>query len=142
MAGEVAIFDRSWHNRAGVERGMGYVSDEQVTAFLDNVSQFESWLAASDIILIKLWLEIGQGRAKRRFQARIDDPLRQWKLSPMDLKSYSRWYDYSRARDDMLAASDHDDAPWYILPSDDKKRARLNGIAHILCVHSLQGDRA
>ncbi len=132
VAGEVVIFDRSWYNRAGVERVMGYVSDEQVTAFLDNVSQFESWLAASDIILIKLWLEIGKDEQKRRFQTRIDDPLRQWKLSPMDLKSYSRWYDYSRARDDMLAASDHDDAPWYILPSDDKKRARLNGIAHIL----------
>ena len=132
VAGEIVIFDRSWYNRAGVERVMGYVSEEQVAAFLDNVSQFESWLTASGIILIKLWLEIGKDEQKRRFQMRIEDPMRQWKLSPMDLKSYSRWYDYSRARDDMFAASDHDEAPWFVLPSEDKKRARLNGIAHIL----------
>ena len=96
------------------------------------MAQFERWIAASGIILIKLWLEIGMEEQERRLRVRIDDPLRQWKLSPMDLKSFSKWYDYSRARDEMFAASDHKAAPWYVLPSDDKKRARLNGITHIL----------
>ncbi len=132
VAGEVVIFDRSWYNRAGVERVMGFASEKEVTKFLDNVSNFERWITDAGIILIKLWLEIGKDEQERRFRARIDDPLRQWKLSPMDLKSYSRWYDYSRARDDMFRASDHPDAPWYVLPSDDKKRARLNGLKHIL----------
>jgi len=132
VAGEVVIFDRSWYNRAGVERVMGYTPEKQVEAFLAAVPEFERWLTHAGIILIKLWLEIGKKEQERRFRKRIDDPLRQWKLSPMDLKSYSRWYDYSRARDEMLAATDHEDAPWFILPSDDKKKARLNGLKHIL----------
>jgi polyphosphate kinase 2 len=131
-AGEVVIFDRSWYNRAGVERVMGYASDKEVESFLANVSGFEQWLVDQGIILIKLWLEVGKDEQERRFRARIEDPLRQWKLSPMDLKSYSRWYDYSRARDAMFQASSHKAAPWHVLQSDDKKRARLNGIRHIL----------
>jgi polyphosphate kinase 2 (PPK2 family) len=131
-AGEIVLFDRSWYNRAGVDRVMGFVDDKTVQTFLANVPEFEHWLVKSGIILIKLWLEVGKKEQDRRFEARIEDPLRQWKLSPMDLKSYSRWYDYSRARDAMLKATDRRDAPWHILPSDDKKRARLNGIAHIL----------
>ena len=132
VAGEVVIFDRSWYNRAGVERVLGLTDDDTVRNFLDNVAQFERWIAASGIILIKLWLEIGMEEQERRLRKRVDDPLRQWKLSPMDLRSFSKWYDYSRARDEMFAASDHESAPWYVLPSDDKKRARLNGISHIL----------
>ena len=131
-AGEVVIFDRSWYNRAGVERVMGYASDSEIEGFLQNAPRFEKWLVDQGIILIKLWLEVGKKEQERRFRQRIEDPLRQWKLSPMDLKSYSRWYDYSRARDAMLEASDHEAAPWHILDSDDKKRARLNGIAHVL----------
>jgi polyphosphate kinase 2 len=130
--GEIVIFDRSWYNRAGVERVMGYTSDAEVARFLAHVPKFERWLVASGVILIKLWLEVGQKEQDRRFEARINDPLKQWKLSPMDLKSYSRWYDYSRARDAMLAATDHAPARWHVLPSDDKKRARLNGIKHVL----------
>jgi polyphosphate kinase 2 len=132
VAGEVVIFDRSWYNRAGVERVLGFTSDDTVQTFLDNVAKFERWLTDTGIILIKLWLEIGKQEQERRLRARIDDPLRQWKLSPMDLESFPKWYDYSRARDEMLEASDHESAPWYVLPSDDKKRARLNGITHIL----------
>jgi polyphosphate kinase 2 len=131
-AGEVVIFDRSWYNRAGVERVMGYASDKEVKSFLENVPRFERWLVEQGIILIKLWLEVGRKEQDRRFKQRIEDPLRQWKLSPMDLKSYSRWYDYSRARDAMFDATSHDAAPWHVLRSDDKKRARLNGIKHIL----------
>ena len=131
-AGEVVIFDRSWYNRAGVERVMGYTSDEDVEKFLENVPKFERWLVESGVILIKLWLEVGMKEQDRRFRQRIEDPLRQWKLSPMDIKSYSRWYDYSRARDAMFAATSHSSAPWYVLHSDDKKRARLNGIKQIL----------
>ena len=130
--GEVVIFDRSWYNRAGVERVMGYTSDEEVERFLENVPKFERWLVESGIILIKLWLEVGMDEQDRRFRQRIDDPLRQWKLSPMDVKSYSRWYDYSRARDAMFDATSHPVAPWYVVRSDDKKKARLNGIKHIL----------
>jgi polyphosphate kinase 2 len=132
VAGEVVIFDRSWYNRAGVERVLGLTDEKHVIDFLANVAQFERWIAASGIILIKLWLEIGMEEQERRLRKRIDDPLRQWKLSPMDLRSFSKWYNYSRARDEMFAASDHKAAPWYVLPSDDKKRARLNGITHIL----------
>ena len=132
VAGEVVIFDRSWYNRAGVERVLGLTDEKAVIDFLENVAQFERWVAASGIVLIKLWLEIGKEEQERRLRVRIDDPLRQWKLSPMDLKSFPLWYDYSRARDEMFAASDHKAAPWYVLPSDDKKRARLNGITHIL----------
>ncbi|MFL6863077.1 MAG: polyphosphate kinase 2 [Allosphingosinicella sp.] len=131
-AGEIVIFDRSWYNRAGVERVMGYTSEKEVERFLEHVPKFERWLVASGVILIKLWLEVGQKEQDRRFKGRIEDPLKQWKLSPMDLKSYSRWYDYSRARDAMFAATDHAPARWHVLPSDDKKRARLNGIKHVL----------
>jgi polyphosphate kinase 2 len=132
LSGEVVIFDRSWYNRAGVERVMGYADKKKVKAFLDAAPRFERWMVENGIILIKLWLEVGKDEQERRFRARIEDPLRQWKLSPMDLKSYSRWYDYSRARDDMFKATDHEPARWHIVPSDDKKRARLNAIAHIL----------
>src|SRR5436190_13714728 len=131
-AGEVVIFDRSWYNRAGVERVMGYTSQKDVHRFPKNVPKFERWLVESGVILIKLWLEVGMKEQDRRFRQRINDPLRQWKLSPMDVKSYSRWYDYSRARDAMFEATSHQPTPWYVLRSDDKKRARLNGIKHIL----------
>jgi polyphosphate kinase 2 len=131
-AGEVVIFDRSWYNRAGVERVMGYAKPKEVERFLENVPKFERWLVESGIILIKLWLEVGMKEQERRFRQRIEDPLRQWKLSDMDVKSYSRWYDYSRARDAMFKASSRPPAPWSVLHSDDKKRARLNGIRHIL----------
>ena len=130
--GEVVIFDRSWYNRAGVERVMGYTKDKEVKRFLRDVPKIERWLVESGVLLIKLWLEVGMEEQDRRFRQRIEDPLRQWKLSPMDVKSYSRWYDYSRARDEMFAATSHPFAPWHVLPSDDKKRARLNGIKHIL----------
>jgi polyphosphate kinase 2 len=130
--GEIVIFDRSWYNRAGVEYVMGFCSQDEHDRFLALCPEFELWVVDSGIILIKIWLEVGMGEQKRRFNARISDPLRQWKLSPMDLESYSRWYDYSRARDLMLEATDTAHAPWHILRSDDKKRARLNGIAHIL----------
>jgi len=132
VAGEVVIFDRSWYNRAGVERVLGFAPKDAVENFLENVTKFERWVTDSGVILIKLWLEIGMEEQERRLSARIDDPMRQWKLSPMDLESFPKWYDYSRARDDMLEASDHESAPWYVLPSEDKKRARLNGISHIL----------
>jgi polyphosphate kinase len=131
-AGEVVIFDRSWYNRAGVERVMGYTDKKEVERFLENVPKFEKWLVESGVTLIKLWLEVGMKEQDRRFRQRIEDPLRQWKLSPMDLKSYSRWYDYSRARDAMFEATDRAPARWHVLRSDDKKRARLNGIKHIL----------
>jgi polyphosphate kinase 2 len=131
-AGEIVIFDRSWYNRAGVERVMGYASEKEIERFLRDVPKFERWLVESGVILVKLWLEVGMEEQDRRFRQRITDPMRQWKLSPMDVKSYSRWYDYSRARDEMFAATSHPVAPWYVLHSDDKKRARLNGIKHIL----------
>ncbi|MCL6730205.1 polyphosphate kinase 2 [Sphingomonas hankyongi] len=131
-AGEIVIFDRSWYNRAGVERVMGYTPEKDVEKFLQNVPKFENWLVESGIILIKLWLEVGKDEQDRRFRQRVEDPLRQWKLSPMDVKSYSRWYDYSRARDAMFEATSRSPAFWYVVNSDDKKRARLNGIKHIL----------
>ena len=131
-AGEILILDRSWYNRAGVEYVMGFVTPEEHRSFLDVCPKAERWIVSSGIRLIKIWLEVGMEEQDRRFMARISDPLRQWKLSPMDVESYSRWYDYSRARDMMLEATDREEAPWYILRSDDKKRARLNGIAHIL----------
>ena len=130
--GEIVIYDRSWYNRAGVEYVMGYCSHEEHRRFLEGCPRAERWIVDSGIILIKVWLEVGMKEQDRRFHARIKDPLRQWKLSPMDLLSYTRWYDYSRARDLMLAATDTEHAPWHILRSDDKKRARLNGIEHIL----------
>ena len=130
--GEIVIFDRSWYNRAGVERVMGFTGEKEIKRFLQNVPEFERWLVESGVILIKLWLEVGKKEQERRFKARIEDPLRQWKLSPMDVKSFARWYDYSRARDAMFEATSHKFAPWYVIHSDDKKRARLNGIKHIL----------
>ncbi len=130
--GEIVIFDRSWYNRAGVEHVLGFCTPEQHDAFLANISVFEKFVVAGGVQLIKIWLESSDKEQKRRFEARIDDPLRQWKLSPVDLFSRKLWFDYSRARDLMLKASDTEEAPWYILPSDDKKRARLNGLAHIL----------
>jgi len=131
-AGEIVIFDRSWYNRAGVEFVMGFCDKEQHDRFLELCPVFESYTVSSGILLVKFWLEVSDQEQERRFQARIMDPLRQWKLSPIDLPSRSRWYDYSRARDMMLEATDTDVAPWYIVPSDDKKRARLNCISHLL----------
>ena len=133
-AGEIVIFDRSWYNRAGVEYVMDFCTQEQYQSFVENCPKVESHIVQSGIILVKFWLEVGQDEQQRRFEARIEDPLRQWKLSPMDLESYSRWYGYSKARDMMLAATDTDDAPWYIVRSDDKRRARLNCISHLLNV--------
>jgi polyphosphate kinase 2 len=130
--GEIVIFDRSWYNRAGVEYVMGFCTEAEHDRFLEGCRPVERYLVESGIILIKIWLEVGMEEQERRFTARITDPLRQWKLSPMDVESYGRWYSYSRARDQMFEASDTDEAPWHILRSDDKKRARLNGIAHIL----------
>jgi polyphosphate kinase len=131
-AGEIAIFDRSWYNRAGVEYVMGFCTPEQHQRFLRVCPLVEKFVIEGGIRLIKIWLEVGQEEQERRFEARIEDPLRQWKLSPMDVESYKRWYDYSRARDMMFEHTDSPDAPWHILHSDDKKRARLNCIAHIL----------
>jgi polyphosphate kinase 2 len=131
-AGEIVVFDRSWYNRAGVEKVMGFCTQQQYEDFLQLCPTAEKWIVNAGIQLIKLWLEVGPDEQERRMTARIDDPLRRWKLSPMDLKSWPLWYDYSRARDRMFAATDTKHAPWYILRSDDKRRARLNGIAHIL----------
>jgi polyphosphate kinase 2 len=131
-AGEVVIFDRSWYNRAGVEHVMGFCSKEEYKRFLDLCPAVEKYIVDGGIMLIKFWLEVGKEEQERRFAARVDDPMRQWKLSPMDVESWTRWYDYSRARDKMLEATDTEHAPWYIVRSDDKKRARLNCIAHLL----------
>jgi polyphosphate kinase len=131
-AGEIVIFDRSWYNRAGVERIMEFCSMEQVKRFLEVAPEFEKAIVESGILLIKYWLEVSPQEQTRRLEARIDDPRKIWKLSPMDLKSYGRWYDYSRARDDMFKATDTPWAPWHVVRSDDKKRARLNTIAHLL----------
>jgi polyphosphate kinase len=131
-AGEVVIFDRSWYNRAGVEYVMGFCSKEEHRRFLELCPLVEKFAVDGGIQLIKIWLEVSDKEQKRRFEARIEDPLRQWKLSPMDLPSRERWFDYSRARDMMLKATDTKHAPWYILRSDDKRRARLNCIAHLL----------
>ena len=131
-AGEVVIFDRSWYNRAGVERVMGFCTDEQAQAFLRAVPLVEKAIVESGVILLKFWLEVSAEEQTRRLKDRIDDPRKTWKLTPMDLRSYSRWYDYSRARDEMFKASDSSWAPWYAVHSDDKKRARLNIIRHIL----------
>ena len=131
-AGEIVIFDRSWYNRAGVEHVMGFCTKEQHINFLQRCPMLEEFIVTNGIVLIKYWLEVSNEEQGRRFQARIDDPVRQWKLSPMDLPSRSRWFEYSRARDMMLAATDTETAPWYILRTDDKKRARLNCISHLL----------
>ena len=131
-AGEVVIFDRSWYNRAGVERVMGFCDEALVKKFLKDVPLVEKAMVDSGIILIKYWLEVSPEEQTRRLESRIGDGRKIWKLSPMDLKSYSRWYDYSRARDAMFAATDTDFAPWYVARSDDKRRARLNIITHLL----------
>jgi polyphosphate kinase 2 len=131
-AGEVVIFDRSWYNRAGVERVMGFCTEEQVNRFLELTPLVEKAFIESGIILLKYWLEVSEEEQTRRLRARIDDGRKTWKLSPMDLKSYGRWYDYSRARDEMFHATDSSWAPWYVARSDDKRRARLNIISHIL----------
>jgi polyphosphate kinase len=131
-AGEIVIFDRSWYNRAGVEYVMGFCTEEQHRRFLELCPEIEKYIVDGGTTLIKFWLEVGQEEQERRFSARVDDPLRQWKLSPMDLESYSHWYDYSRARDMMLETTDSKHAPWHIVRSDDKRRARLNCISHIL----------
>jgi polyphosphate kinase 2 len=130
--GEVVLFDRSWYNRLGVERVMGFCTDEEYERFRRNVSEYEHALVEDGIILIKYWLSVSSDEQERRFQKRIADPLRQWKLSPMDTEARRRWYDYSRARDAMLEASDTDYAPWYLIRTDDKRRARLNCIHHLL----------
>ena len=130
--GEVVIFDRSWYNRAGVERVMGFCTEDQVTRFLQMTPAAERAITDLGIILLKYWLEVSEEEQTRRLQARIDDGRKIWKLSPMDLKSYSRWYDYSRARDEMFKATDTPWAPWFVVRSDDKKRARLNTISHLL----------
>lgn len=131
-AGEVVIFDRSWYNRCGVERVMGFCTDDQTKRFLHVVPAFEKMMVESGIILIKYWLEVSQEEQTRRIKGRITDGRKIWKLSPMDLKSYSRWYDYSRARDEMFTATDTSWAPWYVANSEDKKKVRLNIITHLL----------
>jgi polyphosphate kinase len=131
-AGEIVIFDRSWYNRAGVEYVMGLASNEQHKRFLRLCPQIEQYIIEAGIVLLKIWLEVGMEEQERRFVARINDPMRQWKLSPMDVESYSRWYRYSRARDAMLDATDSKHAPWFIVRTDDKRRGRLNCISHIL----------
>src|SRR5262252_3158202 len=133
-AGEVVIFDRSWYNRAGVEHVMGFCTPDQHRRFMHLCPIMERIIVDGGIRLLKIWLEVGEEEQDKRFKARIEDPLRQWKLSPMDIESYSRWYQYSKARDVMFEHTDTDFAPWYIVRSDDKRRARLNCISHILSV--------
>lgn len=133
-AGEIVIFDRSWYNRAGVEHVLGFCSKEQHERFLKVCPEFEMYVVDDGILLVKFWLEVSDEEQKRRFEARITDPLRHWKLSPTDLYSRSKWFEYSRARDTMFAATDTKFAPWHIVPSDDKRRARLNCISHLLSV--------
>jgi len=131
-AGEVLIFDRSWYNRAGVERVMGFCSDEEYEDFLRDIPEMEHYLMERGIILIKYWFVVGMEEQSRRFEQRIEDPRKVWKLSPMDVESYKRWYDYSRARDAMFEATDTKQSPWHIVRSDNKKRARLNCMSHLL----------
>jgi polyphosphate kinase len=131
-AGEVVIFDRSWYNRAGVERVMGFCTEDQTRRFLQLTPGVEQAMVDSGILLLKYWLEVGEAEQTKRLQARVDDPRKIWKLSDMDLKSYSRWYDYARARDEMFAATDTAWAPWYVVRTDDKRRGRLNLITHLL----------
>ncbi len=130
--GEVVIFDRSWYNRAGVEYVMGFCSAEEYREFLRDIPTFEAFLVSQGVVLLKYWLEVSEKEQHKRFLERIEDPSKRWKLSPMDLESHRRWYDYSRARDAMLAATDTKESPWYVVPSDDKKCARLNCFAHLL----------
>jgi polyphosphate kinase 2 len=131
-AGEIVIFDRSWYNRAGVERVMGFCIEEQATRFLEMIPLIEKAIVESGVILLKYWLEVSPEEQTRRLEARIDDGRKTWKLSDMDLKSYSRWFDYSRARDEMFLASDTAWAPWFVIHSDNKRRARLNALTHVL----------
>ncbi|MBT8422896.1 MAG: polyphosphate kinase 2 [Gammaproteobacteria bacterium] len=131
-AGEVVLFDRSWYNRAGVEPVMGFCTEEQTRQFLDNAPTFERWLIDDGIILLKYWLEVGEEEQKNRLQERLEDPVKRWKFSDMDIESRRRWYAYSRARDRMLEATDIDESPWHIVPSDDQRVARLNCIQHLL----------
>jgi polyphosphate kinase 2 len=131
-AGEMVLFDRSWYNRAGVERVMGFCTDDEYKEFLRSTPEFERMLVRSGIILIKYWFSVGAEEQERRFQARVEDPMRSWKLSPMDLESRARWVDYSRAKDEMFRVCDIKQAPWWVVNADDKKRARLNCIAHLL----------
>jgi polyphosphate kinase 2 len=131
-AGEVVIFDRSWYNRAGVEHVMGFCTDDEYARFLRDCPEFEHYFVEQGIILIKYWFDVGMDEQERRFRSRIEDPRKIWKLSPMDLESYKRWYGYSKARDKMLDATDTDHAPWHVVRSDNKKRARLNCITHFL----------
>ena len=130
--GEIVIFDRSWYNRAGVEHVMGFCTPDQYERFLDLCPEMERYIVEGGTILIKLWLEVSNEEQKRRFEQRIEDPRRQWKLSPMDLPSRTKWFEYSRARDRMLKKTDTKHAPWHLVRSDDKKAARLNTIAHVL----------
>ena len=131
-AGEMVLFDRSWYNRAGVERVMGFCTYEEYNEFLRSCPQFECMIQRSGIILLKYWFSVSDEEQERRFQARIDDPTKRWKLSPMDLKSRENWMEYSKAKDDMFAATDISESPWYVVEADDKKRARLNCINHLL----------
>jgi polyphosphate kinase 2 (PPK2 family) len=131
-AGEIVIFDRSWYNRAGVERVLGFCTVEQARRFLEGVPLVEKAIVDSGVTLIKYWLEVSEDEQTRRLQDRIDDPRKVWKLSPMDLRSYSRWYDYARARDEMLTATNSGWAPWHVAHTDDKRRGRLNIITHLL----------
>jgi polyphosphate kinase 2 len=131
-AGEITLFDRSWYNRAGVERVMGFCTDAEYDEFMRACPEFERMLVRAGTLLIKYWFSINDDEQERRFQARAHDPLKRWKLSPMDVKSRSKWVDYSRAKDEMFARTDIDEAPWYVVQADDKKRARLNCITHLL----------
>ena len=138
-AGEVVIFDRSWYNRAGVDRVMGFCSEKKAKRFLELAPRFEAAIVESGVVLLKYFLTVSEEEQERRFKRRIDDPVRQWKLSPMDVESYQRWWDYTRAYDDMLRMTDTNHGPWWIVPSDNKKRARINCITHIL--QSIPYDR-
>jgi polyphosphate kinase 2 len=131
-AGEMVMFDRSWYNRAGVERVMGFCTDAQYQEFMRSCPEFERMLVRSGIILVKYWFSVSDEEQERRFQARVADPMRRWKLSPMDLKSRERWVEYSRAKDEMFRYTDIKQAPWYVVDADDKRRARLNCISHLL----------
>jgi len=131
-AGEIVIFDRSWYNRAGVDRVMGFSPEKQVQRFLELAPRFEAAIVESGVILLKYFLTVSEEEQEKRFRRRIDDPTRQWKLSPMDVESYQRWWDYTRAYDEMLRRTDSNHAPWWIVPSDDKERARINCISHLL----------
>ena len=131
-AGEMVMFDRSWYNRAGVERVMGFCTDQQYQEFMRSCPEFERMLVRSGIILVKYWFSVSDEEQERRFQARVADPMRRWKLSPMDLKSRERWVEYSRAKDEMFRYTDIKQAPWYVVDADDKRRARLNCISHLL----------